>query len=114
MIGSSGWDLRWPLASSITIFNENLPFVVGHLQLVEIECDKIIHEIALHLTSKYVYFRPNNVERMAIATRWSRPGGQSSRPLSGGYEMMSAISTYQLNQQECDRLTGVEQVKCLV
>lgn len=51
--------------------DQYLPSVVSHLQLVEIERGKIVHEVAFDLATKDVDLGAENVERVAVATRGS-------------------------------------------
>jgi hypothetical protein len=58
----------------VTVRYQKLPFVLWHLQLVEIESGQIVHEVALDLSTENVDLGPENVQRVAVATGRPRSG----------------------------------------
>ena len=63
MIGSRSRHLRRGIA-----LNENLPLIVGHLQLIQVESGQVIHEEAFYLTAENVDLRPKDIKGMAITS----------------------------------------------
>lgn len=53
---------------------EHLPAIIGHLQLVQVERRKIIHEEAFNLAAKDEDLGPQNRERVAVSS-----GGPGTR-----------------------------------
>lgn len=60
------------------VLNEDFPTIAGLLQSIQIECDQIIEEEALDLTTKDVYLRAEDVQGMTITARGADPRWGSS------------------------------------
>lgn len=41
---------------------QHFPAIVRHLQLVEVKCGKIVHEVTFHLTTKDIYLGAEDVQ----------------------------------------------------
>lgn len=54
VVRSRRWDLAMRWSSVNGILNEHLPSVASLLKGVQIECDKIVKEVAFHLASEDV------------------------------------------------------------
>jgi hypothetical protein len=89
VIRSGWWLFGLQLISGFTILDKNLPTVIGHLQLVEIKRREVIHKVSFDLTTENVYFRPNDIQGMAVAAGRTWPGRQRPRPLPRGYNKPS-------------------------
>ena len=75
MISSGRGYAQGCLTASLGGVDEKFPFIVGHLQLVQIERDEVVHKKALHLPSENENLGTDNVERVAVTTGWARTGG---------------------------------------
>jgi hypothetical protein len=58
--------------------NEDLPAIIGHLQLVEIESGEVVHVVILNLTTKNEDLGANNIEGMTVSASWARTSRQCS------------------------------------
>lgn len=91
----SGWRyLTWRRTTLVAIWNENLPLVDGVLKLVEVERNQIIKKETLNLSSKYVELGSQDVQRVAVSSGRPWPGGDSTRPLSGSWELLEFLNPY--------------------
>ena len=78
----------------MAIWNENLPLVDGVLKLVEVERNQIIKKEALNLSSKYVELGSQDVQRVAVSSGRPWPRGDSTRPLSGSWELLEFLNPH--------------------
>lgn len=99
MVCSSGGNLWGCLA-----VYENLPPVVWHLQLIKVKGGEIVHEEALDLTTKDVYFGTQDVERMSVTPRRAGASRKSTRPVSRCYSISQSVQRQQRDPGRRKRL----------
>jgi hypothetical protein len=61
MVCPRWWDLSRCWSSIVGVANEHFPAVGGILELIQVKCHKIVHEVAFNLTTKNINFRTNYV-----------------------------------------------------
>ena len=103
----SGWRyLAWGRTTLVAIPNKNLPFVDGVLKLVEVECNQIIEKETLDLSSKYVEFGTQNVQRVTVSSGRPCAGRDSAGPLSGSWEMLEFLNPCARIKQNTYKYSG--------
>lgn len=78
VVGPGGRQLALRWAPAVAAGNKHLPAVVWHLELIQVEGGKVIHKVALHLATKDVDSRTQNVQGVAVSTGRPDPAGQRS------------------------------------
>lgn len=61
-------DLAGDRSATVIVHHEHLPAIVGHLQLVQVECREVVHEDAFYLATENVDFGSENIQGVAITT----------------------------------------------
>ena len=71
----------------MTISNQELPFVIRILELIEVECNQIVEKEAFDLSTEDVYPRAQDVQCMTVTSRRPCARRDSARPLSGSWNV---------------------------
>lgn len=81
MVCSRWWRLTLRWSAFKGILDEHFPTVVWRLQCVEVKGHEIVEKEALDLTTKYVNFRAENIQRVTISARRTLTSRKCSRPM---------------------------------
>lgn len=68
VVCSCWWNFARNRSATVVVQHEHLPAIIGHLQLIQVECREVVHEDAFDLATEDVDFRSEDVQRMAIPT----------------------------------------------
>lgn len=80
MVSSRWWDTS--ISRHLIVLDQHLPAIGRYLKLVEVKRNQIIHKVALHLATKYVNFRSEDIQGMPISSSRPWTSRHSSRPLT--------------------------------
>lgn len=67
----------------MTISNQELPFVVRILKLIEVKCNQIVEKKAFDLSTEDIYPGAQDVQCMTVTSRRPSARRDSARPLPG-------------------------------
>jgi hypothetical protein len=83
MVCSRWWNLAMRWTTVDRVLNENFPPIACLLKRVKVECNKIVEEVALDLTSENVKLATQDVQGMSITSWRARTCRKCTRPLLG-------------------------------
>lgn len=66
----------------MAVGNKDFPFVCGVLELIQVECNQIVEEETLNLSTEDVKLGAKNVQCVPIATGRTGTGRDGPRPLA--------------------------------